>query len=75
MNLSLKQPKLTIWPKAKDSHQIFKKRNNSNTSVISEKKNVVIFGDSMIKHVKGYEMSKKLENCKVYLKSFSASKV
>ena len=29
----------------------------------------------MIKHVNGYDMSKKLKNCKVYVKSFSGSKV
>ena len=29
----------------------------------------------MIKHVNGYEMPKKLENCKVYVKRFSNSNV
>ena len=53
MNPSLKQPKLTIRPEAKDNHRIDKKSNNSNTVVISEKKNIVIFDDSMIKHVNG----------------------
>ena len=49
--------------KAKDNHRSDKKSNNSSTSVISEKKNIVILGDSMIKHINGYKMSKKLENC------------
>ena len=40
--------------KAKDNHRSVKKRNNSSTSVISDKKNTVILGDSMIKHVNGY---------------------
>ena len=61
--------------KAKDNHRSDKKSNNSSTSVISEKKNIVILDDNMIKHVNAYEMSKKLEHCKVYVKSFSASKV
>ena len=61
--------------KAKDNHRSDKKISNSNTSVISEKNNIVILGDSMIKHVNGYEMCKKLENCEVYVKGFSGSKV
>ena len=60
--------------KAKDNHRSVKKSNNSSTSVISEKKNIVILGDSMIKHVNVYDMCKKFKNCKVYVKSFSRSK-
>ena len=60
---------------AKDNHCSDKKSNNLSISVISEKKNIVILGDSMIKHVNGYNMSKKLKNCKVYVKRFSGSKV
>ena len=48
--------------KAKDNHCSVKKSNNSSTSVISDKKNIIL-GDSMIKHVNGYDMSK-LKNCK-----------
>ena len=33
---------------AKDNHRSDKKSNNSNTSVNSEKMNIVIFGDSML---------------------------
>ena len=61
--------------KAKDNHRSDKKSNNLSTSFISEKKNIVILGDSVIKHVNGHDMSKKLKNCKVYVKSFSGSKV
>ena len=57
--------------KAMDNHGSVKKSNNSSTSVISDKKNIVILGDSMIKHLNGYDMSKKLKNCKVYVKRFS----
>ena len=61
--------------KAKNNHRSVKKSNNSSTSVISDKKNIVILGDSMIKHVNWYDISKKLKNCKVYVKGFSGSKV
>ena len=48
---------------AKDNHCSDKKSNNLSISVISEKKHIVILGDSMIKHVNGYNMSK-LKNYK-----------
>ena len=32
-------------------------------------------GDSIVKHVRGYELSRKLEHCKVYVKSLSRAKV
>ena len=38
-------------------------------------KSVVILGDSMIKHLNGWEMSKKIKNCKVYVRSFPGAKV
>ena len=60
---------------AKDNNRSVKKSNNSSTSVISGKRNIVILGDSMIKHVNGYNMSKRFKNCKEYVKSFSGSKV
>ena len=47
--------------KPKDNYRSVKKSNNSSTSVISDKKNIVILGDSMIKHVNGYDMSKILK--------------
>ena len=34
----------------------------------SEEKRVFIVGDSIIKHINGYETSGKLENCKVFVK-------
>ena len=36
---------------------------------------IFIMGDSIVKHVRGYELSRKVENCKVYVKSFSGAKV
>ena len=47
--------------KAKNNHRSVKKSNNSSTSVISDKNNIVILGDSMIKHVNEYDMSKILK--------------
>ena len=39
------------------------------------KQKSVIFGDSMIKHVNGWEISQKLQgNCEVYVKHFSGAK-
>ena len=38
-------------------------------------KSVVILGDSMVKHLNGWEMSKKIKNCKVYVRSFPGAKV
>ena len=38
-------------------------------------KSVVILSDSMVKHLNGWEMSKKIKNCKVYVRSFRSAKV
>ena len=40
-----------------------------------KRKSVVILGDSMVKHLNGWEMSKKIKNCKVYVRSFPGAKV
>ena len=32
-------------------------------------------GDSIVKYVRGYELLRKVENCKVHVKSFSGAKV
>ena len=39
------------------------------------KKRVFILGDSILKHVNSYEITKKLDNCKVYAKIFSGEKI
>ena len=31
-------------------------------------------GDSIVKHIKGYELSQRKENCKVFVKNFSGAK-
>ena len=38
-------------------------------------KSVVIISDSMVKHLNGWEMSKKIKNCKVYVRSLPSAKV
>ena len=40
-----------------------------------DKKNVIILGDSVIKHVNGYDIARKLDKCKLFVKSFSGAKV
>ena len=34
-----------------------------------------MLGDSILKHANGYEITKKLDNCKVYAKSFSGANI
>ena len=34
-----------------------------------------MIGDSIVKHIRGYELSQRVENCKVFVKSFSGAKV
>ena len=63
-----KIPQVSTLGKGKDKY------NNVNKSDTAEK-NVVILGDSIVKHVNGWEIAKKLPNCKVYAKSFSGAKV
>ena len=53
------------------SKKITKKNKNSSP----ECKSIYIIGDSILKHVQGYEIFKLLENCKTYVKSFSGAKI
>ena len=53
------------------SKKITKKNKNSSP----EFKRIYIIGDSIVKYVQGYEISKSLENCKTYVKSFSGTKI
>ena len=41
----------------------------------SKSQKIVIHGDSMIKNIKGWEISKKLQNANVYVRHFSGAKV
>ena len=38
-------------------------------------KNVIILGDSVINHVNDYDIARKLDKCKVFVKPFSGAKV
>ena len=60
----LNQADHTVYIKAENNHHSDKKSNNSSIGYFREK-NIVIPGDSIIKHANGYEMFKKLKNCKV----------
>ena len=55
-----------------NSHQ----RTDSPKSSSRKKKRVYILGDSMVKHIEGWEISRKLKNQhKVFVRSFSSAKV
>ena len=49
--------------------------NNDNEKKTRKGKRVFIIGDSTLKHVNNCEITKKLENCKVYVKSFPGAKI
>ena len=53
------------------------KKWKSNTSDTSTDVNnrVFIMGDDTMKHVRGYKLSRKVKNCKVFVKNFSGEKV
>ena len=40
-----------------------------------DKKNVTVLGDSIIKHVSGYDIAVTLDKCKVFVKRFTGAKV
>ena len=53
-----------------ENKQVIKKNNDTKTQ-----KSVIILGDSMVKHINGWEISKRLQSdCKVYVKQFSGAK-
>ena len=46
------------------SENVVSKSPDTNTDVSNR---IFIMGDSIVKHVRGYELSRKVENCKVYV--------
>ena len=38
------------------------------------KKRVFILGDSIVKHINSYDISRQIENCRVYVKGFPGAK-
>ena len=61
----LQQSYIRLW---KDKNMLKRQENVSSPEYKS-------IGNSILKHVQGYEISKSLENCKTYLKSFSSAKI
>ena len=59
----------------KDKEIVDKAVSNNNHESKSVKKKVFILGNSIIKHVKSYSLSKSLGNCKVYVKDFPGARV
>ena len=51
------------------------KKDKKSNKEQKKRKSVFIIGDSMVKHVNGWEMSKKIKNCKAYVRSFPGAKV
>ena len=53
-----------------ENKQVIRKSKNTRTQ-----KSVINLGDSMVKHINGWEISKRLQSdCKVYVKQFSGAK-
>ena len=40
-----------------------------------QRKTLIILGDSVIKHIRGYDFLHLLENCKVHVKNFAGERV
>ena len=69
--------------KTKNGHKHQRNRKNNSEQEKDKKtnkehnkgKSVAILGESMVNHLNGWEMSKKIKNCKVYVRSFTGAKV
>ena len=62
--------------KNNDHHLAEKDQMKTKKLVVNEKKKVFVLGDSMVKHIQGWDITKKLENKhKVYNRQFAGSKV
>ena len=59
----------------KDNQIANKTVSNNNYESKSVKKKMFILGHSIIKHVKSYNLSKSLDNCKVYVKDFPGARI
>ena len=56
-------------PKSENKQEIIKKND------IKTQKSAIILGDNMVKHINGWEISKRLQSgCKVYVKQFSGTR-
>ena len=62
--------------KNNDHHLGEKNQIKTKKLVVNEKKKVFVLGDSMVKYIQGWDITKKLENKhKVYIRQFAGSKV
>ena len=67
---------ITEVNKNNDHHLGEKDQIKTKKLVVNEKKKVFVLGDSMVKHIQGWDITKKLENKdKVYFRQFAGSKV
>ena len=58
------------FPYVKIGKQVIRKSNN-----IKTQKSIIILGDSMVKHINEWEISKRLQSdCKGYVKQFSGAR-
>ena len=70
-----------LTAKTGNGHQQNRKNNSEEekdkkpNKELKKGKSVAISGGSMVKHLNGWEMSKKIKNCKVYVRSFPGAKV
>ena len=66
------QEKITSNQKNKNAppnkKETFKKITEKNKNSSPDFKRIYIIGDSILKHLQGYEISKSIENCKTYAK-------
>ena len=67
---------ITKANKNNDHHLGEKDQMKTKKLVVNEKKKVFVLGDSMVKHIQGWDITKKLENKhKVYIRQFAGSKI
>ena len=67
---------ITKVNKNNDHHLGVKDQIKAKKLVLNEKKKVFVLGDSLVKHIQGWDITKKLENKrKVYFRQFAGSKV
>ena len=74
---TIKEPKnekkqKKVQDKEEKPETISTKPSDTNADVTNR---VFIMGDSIVKHIGGYELSQRVENCKVFVKSFSGAKL
>ena len=73
--------RLVVFTERNHKHQQNRKKNSEqekdkkSNKEQKKGKSVVVLGDSMVKHLNGWKMSKEIKNCKLYVRSFPGAKV